>query len=880
MAETAILQADQRIDRYLRSVRVRLGLRVLATGALVAGAIPVGFLVGWLVRGAPPRGTGWPPGLAVALAAVAVLGVGLVAALISAARQPPAVLRRLRTRDPRLAEALAAALALRGDAPARGNPVSAALAGAHAEQVADDLLRQPPGVLVPVAGVRQGTWALGLVTAAVLAVLAVSPGLSLAALAQFGLGSPTDDLPVILPPSARLPFTVRVEPPAYTGREGVTLEDTTEPIEIVAGSRVEVTLDLPGPVSALTARLREGLTPGQRVPARLAGERTVRISLAPRQDGELVLSWRPATGGWRVGAVGPRFTVLPDRPPSLRVKPGTASIRLVRVEPLTLAWEATDDFGIVEVRLVWTTDQGDRGSRELARAPRFGPGRRTRSSGAFAWDLAALGLAPGRAVTFHLEAQDNRAAGPGGLGPQERRTPDQEVRIVRPEPERPALLADLERLLEAAVARLADRLELPLPAGPEVACAPVGGQVARMRDAERALLSQVAALVAAARRGGKGVLPRLTSALTTRLGPLHGRLVRLAGAGPALPERGGSCAAVRAFKPAHEALTRGLEDLVLLLDELAGQVTLERVADLTREIERQTRELKELAAAEARAPSAERRAALQRAASRLRELYSELARVSSTLRDDLVEDHVNRQALRGKGADEALRQLERTGAAAPPGAKDVAALEKQLERLKQALAEGLDGMRRAYPVPGEAEDRRSRTGIEGLREAQARVNQQLGPGPARPGAPTDPRAELQSLEDRAGRLLAPLKSRAGDEPAAGEAAGHLDRARGHMAEARRALQSGKLEAARRAGERAAADLDRASEAAERAGRLSEPTGTGAAGEGSGAAPEADIPSAGQRLPRELRQRILDAGRSTWPERLTAPLRRYYERLLR
>ena len=160
-----------------------------------------------------------------------------------------------------------------------------------------------------------------------------------------------------------------------------------------------------------------------------------------------------------MGAGGPAFRILPDRPPGITVQPPTAVIRLERAQPLGLRWESDDDYGVTAVRLVFTVDDTPPRQVELFRGSRFGKGREQRVSGKHRWDLTALRLAPGARVQFHLEAEDNRSLSGGSGGPGKTSSVSQEVRIEGSREARLDVLEGVRPLLAATLTALADRYE-------------------------------------------------------------------------------------------------------------------------------------------------------------------------------------------------------------------------------------------------------------------------------------------------------------------------------------------------------------------------------------------------------------------------------------
>jgi len=278
-------------------------------------------------------------------------------------------------------------------------------------------------------------------------------------LAALGANGGPDRLPRVLRGPGVSNVRLVIHPPRYTGLPLEVVEPGKAPVSVVAGARVTVVAKVPEPV--IWAR---ALVPGGKMVAgTLLGERIFRVELVPQGPGSVVFVYRTVGGVLHVGETGPALILRPDLPPDLSVQPTGEQIDLPRPRMFPLRYEVTDDYGLLEARLVWKTDLGDEGALVLGRGPRFGAKRKRAMVGVLKWDLTRLGLIPGQSVRFHLEARDNRSGGSAGgsdtQGPQTRRTRDQTITITGPRPAQLRVLVRLRALLERAVKRLADRLE-------------------------------------------------------------------------------------------------------------------------------------------------------------------------------------------------------------------------------------------------------------------------------------------------------------------------------------------------------------------------------------------------------------------------------------
>jgi hypothetical protein len=857
--------AELFMDRYVRSIRRRLAVRWLVAGLLGAAFAAVGLVLAWLAGGLGGHGRPMPLGLLLAEVSAGLLVLGGIVGLVRlAVRSPRGVVRRLRRVDAELAEDLWSGLELRSRQT--GSGVERAFVGCHSESVAERLIGVPPRELVPMDRLRQATWLLGLAVVLTGLALVTLPRAAPRLLAVLGADGGPDRLPRVLLGPGVSNVRLVIHPPRYTGLPLEVLIPDKATVSVPTGARVIVVAMAPEPV----VWARALLPGGKLVAATPLGERIFRVELVARRPGEVIFAYRTVSDVLHVGQSGPRIRLRPDLPPDLSVQPADKTIEIPKARVLPLRYEITDDYGLTEARLVWRTDLGDEGALVLGRGPRFGAKRKQRMAGVVKWDLTRLGLRAGQSVRFHLEARDNRTVGaalgkagePDRPGPQRRRTRDQTVTITGPRSAQLRVLSRLRALLERSVGRLADRLEHDRTRP----CAQRVAAWTRGRGLESRLAADVAKLVAAVRKRTR--VPALLRAavggpLAKSLGGLRSALAadravaaRTSGAKP--------CARVKPLETRHAAVVKGFESLVLVLDRLIGRATLEQMQQLGKRIARLQKQIDKLSAALKKNPSAELRRRIAKRMRLLRRLFDRLSQLWSTLQDDALDQHVNRYAMDRHRTRRLLDRLAKKTGKGQPAQSELDQLRRRVNRLKKALDKGLDSFRKFYPLPGERSLHRDAKAIRRLSEAQARVNRR------RAGKRGGARQEQQRLSREARRLGRSQQGRPGREGVA--------RLLKDAAQLMKQAAGAKGKAASEKGKAAKEALDKAVQKLGKQGRLTE--GDGEDGQQGARSRDVAIPPAGGALPRKLRQRILEGGRTAWPEGFRRPLKRYYERLLR
>lgn len=226
-----------------------------------------------------------------------------------------------------------------------------------------------------------------------------------------------------------------VVPPAYAGLERVELVDP-ERVSALAGSRIALEVTAAHGAVTLATHRTAPIGLDQTATGRFRGE------VEAAETGYLVIGLEP-TG--RAGSSGTLRRLIGlhvdnDRSPVVRLTaPGRDLLLADADRRVELVVEATDDFGLDELRITYTIASGSgetfdftEGDLPLSIARRSG--RQWRARGAL--DLVALGVRPGDTIVYRAIAADRRQ-GPARFGTSE-------TFVVEIAQERLAAAADFE----------------------------------------------------------------------------------------------------------------------------------------------------------------------------------------------------------------------------------------------------------------------------------------------------------------------------------------------------------------------------------------------------------------------------------------------------
>jgi len=332
-----------------------------------------------------------------------------------------------------------------------GWPVpSSALAQASAELTLSEVESIAPSSLVDSTNARssrQVAVACGLGAAA---LMVFAPGW-----AQTGLGvlSGTLKPEVVASPIelALSDLTIELRFPAYLQMEPRRLEGTRGDLSAMAGTTIQVT-GRPTVPSARAELLLDLLTPVT-VPMTTQGDGRVTGSFMARESGRYRFALIDGKGARSEEQTGRVLDVRVDEAPMVRLLRPEADLEVREGDPVSIAYEASDDHGVSEVALWIDGPIGEPQRRPLRR----GLDDRV-VKGVDEVAMRALGLTPGESAEIWLEVMDgNDVTGPG-VG----RSASRRIWMFSPEVEHARRLKDLEGVIDAMIGLLADRLESPV----------------------------------------------------------------------------------------------------------------------------------------------------------------------------------------------------------------------------------------------------------------------------------------------------------------------------------------------------------------------------------------------------------------------------------
>jgi hypothetical protein len=509
-------------------------------------------------------------------------------------------------------------------------------------------------------------------------------------------------------PLRRQPITGDVELtyryPVHTGLEVRSIPSSTGDVSAPTGTEVTIKTradrDIEG--AALV------LTPGnKRVPLRLE-RRELTGSFVVNESG----TWHVVfLEGEDLVAEGPdqSITAEIDQQPQARI---TSPLDGVELDPskqsVTIKFDATDDYGLSALDLVFTVQGGE--TKRFSLKP--DDGRTTR--GSFQWDLAPLSLRPGQEVSYFVEATDNDAV----KGPKKGVSATLRLKLYSSAEHRRQALEKAEALWGRLIDHLADRMESPDRASPSPVDAAVAGKPVDERGVQ--LASDFAVLAQEIREERDpaedllSTLANISTELNTDVSQVVSQrrvLLRISGREAAAPgknqfidARNGTFTQdiARRLSAAIGTDVQHSEKNVLYLEALLDRAKLDAIRELAQQLREDRKELSKLVEEFSRTKDPKTQEALleqmQALKQRMLELQQRMAELSKGIRDDFMNAEALQQMLEEDGLQSALDEMEKL-------IKEGKA-EEALKKM-QELAMELDDMLEKLDEAGDRSDEQS-----------------------------------------------------------------------------------------------------------------------------------------------------------------------------
>ncbi|PZR08656.1 MAG: DUF4175 domain-containing protein [Archangium gephyra] len=470
-------------------------------------------------------------------------------------------------------------------------------------------------------------------------------------------------------PTRRQPITGDVELtftyPPHTGLEPRTIPSTTGDISAPTGT--EVTFRTRADRDVEGAALIMG---AQRVPLTVEKKRQLQGRFVISESGVFHVAF---LDGKDLVAEGPdqSITAEADQAPQVRLTAPVDGLELMpENQSVGLKFEASDDYGLTALDLVYTADGKDEPQRVSLRPD---DGRTTR--GTYQWDVTPLSLKAGQVVTYWLEATDNDGVKGKKVGSSARLT----LRLYSSAEHRQEALKKAEALWQRLIDHLALRMESPDRASPtpvDAAVAAKGndergtqlagdfttlaGELQDQRDPPKELLAALLNISAELNRDVNDV----TAVRRTFL-RLSGREKAAPGKSAFVDSRDGSftkdlgkrLAAAIATDIAHS------EKNVLYLEALLDRARMDAMRELAQQLRRDRQELSRLVEEYSRTKDDKVQQALLEQMNalkqRMTELQQRMAELSKGIRDDFMNQEALQQMQEEFGMEDSLSEIEK-----------------------------------------------------------------------------------------------------------------------------------------------------------------------------------------------------------------------------
>ena len=282
-------------------------------------------------------------------------------------------------------------------------------------------------------------------------------------------------------------ITLTFQYPDYTGLGRRTVEGTTGEIQVLAGTRVELSATGLVPVQRAELVITSTDVPVE-TDASTPESGPSRIVLERRPGGRLVAAFTALhSGSYTIEAVladgreaydgiTRPITVATDEAPKIELTRPEAELDVAPQDTVTFVYDASDDYGLVEVAIISAFSVGDTQEKgrtivrslDSADAQRLpgdakpvgdaAPVEKRTWAGEYVLDLAPFELQPKDRLVVNLEVVDNDTIS----GPKVTTSRTVVLRIASPEDKHLEIIQTQEEIFEALIDVLGDYLEKPV----------------------------------------------------------------------------------------------------------------------------------------------------------------------------------------------------------------------------------------------------------------------------------------------------------------------------------------------------------------------------------------------------------------------------------
>ncbi len=245
---------------------------------------------------------------------------------------------------------------------------------------------------------------------------------------------------------------VLVHFPEYTRIADLNLPASSGDFEVMPGSRISLTTRPTASSSNVRILLSQTdtLSSDEAIDLDLQGE------IASGQfsvRSETFYRFETQSDGTRnVEARARHIGIRTDKAPTVEFYAPGDALDIAKLKRIELAFDASDDFGIAKVELVYK-EVGGKEKRQPLEIPRAEDTPKSAQSN-YIWDLSELSLRPGAEVHYHVEVTDNDDV----LGPNISKSRSYSLRLFSPRERHEELMTRQKEIAENLLELLATRL--------------------------------------------------------------------------------------------------------------------------------------------------------------------------------------------------------------------------------------------------------------------------------------------------------------------------------------------------------------------------------------------------------------------------------------
>ena len=523
--------------------------------------------------------------------------------------------------------------------------------------------------------------------------------------------------------------------PDYTGLDPMEVPNSDGTIHAPPGTRVRITARTAEAFDAVALQVGSK----DAVEARLAGGRDIEAVL--EVEGEGVYRFLLVRGQDVSRSPDYRIVVDEDAAPVVAVQSDAQFTAPVN-QPLRLAWNARDDFGLKRVVLEIEQD-GQVREIELRRPLDGDP----ELSGAVFMTPEELGLSPGSQAKLRVVAYDNDWMAGGKRGESIEMTVD----VLGPQAQGRRLNTYIRELRDAMVLVLADYLVEDVPPSTSAPGMLRWAEGARKRyDPIREIMQ---------RQWGDSTPSSIDGQRVSEVMESGARLIRFTVTTYSPGENGrANDQDVATFASLHAEHIEVLEQTIYLLDTMVRRVGLAEVAERAAEVAQEAQELREFAETN---PDA---AALMARLDQLERLMASLARAAEKLDEGSLKEFVNARLDESRNLMDAIRKAIAEG--------DLELAQRLLQQLADSLQQMSEGVGNQMSQGQQADDEMAQKmeqlmeDMSALAEEQESLAEQLAEARSKEGNKAAEQAkaweEVQRLAERAAQASRTATESAGD----------------------------------------------------------------------------------------------------------------------